>query len=590
MRNKNMLSLVFLLATMIGLSLLSANSLSASTPVLGKAFERGQANGGIVPLEVYSQNGLIEMLDLPESSFWESPDLIFAAPPDFEVVKLVNNGPDSENIVITIMGDGFTASQQDYFLESAQTISNYLLDFHPFSAFKDKFNVYAIKVISNVSGVANKPSELIDNYFGSTFYYDGVTQRLLYTTYSSKVYQVLNSHTPKYDMPVVIANSTVYGGAGGSFAVTSLEASAKEILVHELGHSAGGLLDEYWWTGREGPNMTQDNNPTTNKWRHWLGFESVGIYPYAESPTWFRPHQNCEMRYLNRAFCEVCATELTKRMAAIAQEPFYGRSDLTNAIIGDGTTSIGDYTYYGCEDLITVSIPATVIRIGRYAFLRCDSLTSVTNSATIPQPINETTFAGVQRSNITLSVPQGTIAAYLAAGWTGFREIKELAATFRVSGRVKSYDPKHITNIQLMQDGEEICQTTIAGINGYEQLEQDFAFVGVAPGIYSLVIKKDFHTNFTVQNLVVKDKDLDLTLDSRPEVQLMTLRCGDINGDGLVNDADLTVLWRSGNYNKRAGEAENSWCDLNGDDLINDADLTILWLAYNYNRGQIIIE
>ncbi|MDR2711933.1 MAG: dockerin type I domain-containing protein, partial [Clostridiales bacterium] len=71
---------------------------------------------------------------------------------------------------------------------------------------------------------------------------------------------------------------------------------------------------------------------------------------------------------------------------------------------------------------------------------------------------------------------------------------------------------------------------------------------------------------------------------------LITLRCGDINGAGLINDADLTVLWRTGNYNRKTSEAENPLCDLNGDGLINDADLTILWREYNYNRGPIIIE
>jgi hypothetical protein len=120
-------------------------------------------------------------------------------------------------------------------------------------------------------------------------------------------------------------------------------------------------------------------------------------------------------------------------------------------------------------------------------------------------------------------------------------------------------------------------------------VEQEFIFIDVAPGTYDLVIAKDAHTKFTVKNVVVDNRNLDLTEDDRPEVQLMTLRCGDISNDGLINDADLTILWRVGNYNKKAAEAENKWCDLNGDGLINDADLTILWLAYNYNRGEIII-
>ncbi|MCL1874517.1 MAG: dockerin type I domain-containing protein, partial [Clostridiales bacterium] len=104
------------------------------------------------------------------------------------------------------------------------------------------------------------------------------------------------------------------------------------------------------------------------------------------------------------------------------------------------------------------------------------------------------------------------------------------------------------------------------------------------------VVKKDAHAKLTVTDVIVENEDLDLTKDYRPEIRLMFLRCGDINGDGLINDADLTILWRAGNYNKKTEEADNPWCDLNGDGLINDADLTILWLAYNYNRGAIDIE
>lgn len=163
------------------------------------------------------------------------------------------------------------------------------------------------------------------------------------------------------------------------------------------------------------------------------------------------------------------------------------------------------------------------------------------------------------------------------------------AVGFNITGMIRSYYPDHETTIRLMSGGEPIYTTTIPIMSGYGLHNQEFVFEGVEPGVYDLVITKAAHTSFTVRAVVVNDKDVDLTKDSRPEVQLMTLRCGDINGDGLINDADLTILWRAGNYNKKAGEADNPLCDLNGDGLINDADLTILWLAYNYNRGPVII-
>jgi uncharacterized repeat protein (TIGR02543 family) len=163
------------------------------------------------------------------------------------------------------------------------------------------------------------------------------------------------------------------------------------------------------------------------------------------------------------------------------------------------------------------------------------------------------------------------------------------SAGVSVSGKIRSYNPTNPTNLCLQ--GEDIAYTiTIQEEPGSGQWEQGFTFSSVEPGTYTLLITKAAHTGFTVRNIVVKNADIDLTQNSRPELRLMTLRCGDINGDGNINNSDLTILWRQGNYNRSAKAADEPLCDLNGDGLINNIDLTILWLAYNYNRGEVIIS
>ena len=92
-----------------------------------------------------------------------------------------------------------------------------------------------------------------------------------------------------------------------------------------------------------------------------------------------------------------------------------------------------------------------------------------------------------------------------------------------------------------------------------------------------------------MQTVVVGDEDVDLADDSRPEVRLMALPCGDVNGDGMINSADLAVLWRSDNFNKSAAQAAEPLCDLDGDGMINSADLAILWLATNFNKGAVSV-
>lgn len=242
----------------------------------------------------------------------------------FQTVPVLQNGPNDKRINIAVLGDGFTAAQQDDFVASAQSTINYLFTKSPYAEYKNYFNAYAVKVISAESGVKHPgtatdvtepviPVSNPDNYLGSSF--DFGVHRCIYSNTTNKVAQVLAANVPDYDITYILGNSTAYGGCGGTYAFASLNASANEIVVHELGHSFGKLADEYWFSGSgESPNKTQNSNPTTIKWKNWVGLNNVGIYPHAENPAWYRPHQNCEMRYLDRQFCSVCKEAIIERI------------------------------------------------------------------------------------------------------------------------------------------------------------------------------------------------------------------------------------------------------------------------------------
>ena len=245
----------------------------------------------------------------------------------FDLIPLLENGPKDKRINLVILGDGYTAGEQSTFLEDATFVSEYLMNKQPYSNYKNYFNVYALKVISLESGVkhpgtatdVNEPVIPVsnpNNYF-STSYDTSGTHRCIYGSVN-KVTQALAANMPEFDIALVLGNDTEYGGCGGTYAFLSRNDQAPDVAYHELGHSFGKLADEYWFSGSgESPNKSKISDPTTVRWKNWLNTGNVGIYQFTENTAWYRPHQNCEMRYLNRQFCNVCKEALVEKIHTV---------------------------------------------------------------------------------------------------------------------------------------------------------------------------------------------------------------------------------------------------------------------------------
>lgn len=260
---------------------------------------------------------------------------LFCAQPSsvIGVDTLRKSGPISKRINLVFMGDGFLANEQNQFLTQATTTSTYLLNQSPFVNYKNYFNIYAIKCVSPESGVSHPatatdvnepqiPVLAVNNAFDTQF--DNFnTHRLIYSNDNASVYSVLASWFPAYDQVVILGNSTEYGGAGGPYAVCSINAASKEIVAHEMGHSFAGLADEYWAGpvyAMERPNMTANSNTATVKWAPWVGNGGIGVYPYgnvAPENQWFHPHQNCKMEVLNAPFCAVCKQTIVEKIHSL---------------------------------------------------------------------------------------------------------------------------------------------------------------------------------------------------------------------------------------------------------------------------------
>jgi hypothetical protein len=162
----------------------------------------------------------------------------------FDVDTILWSGNSSNKVNLVILGDGYTSAEQTKFITDATGVINAFFTTSPYMEYKNYFNVLAIKVISNQSGAnhaknssdnacGSLPVSVVDNYFGSAFDCGtGSYHRLLCITKTSKVPTVLASNWPDYDQVLVLTNSSEYGGAGGTYAVSSLNAAASEIAIH----------------------------------------------------------------------------------------------------------------------------------------------------------------------------------------------------------------------------------------------------------------------------------------------------------------------------------------------------------------------
>ena len=241
----------------------------------------------------------------------------------FDVDTLQLNGTIENRINLVIMGDGYQESELDKFSQDAASFTEALFNKSPYQSYKNFFNVFTIKVPSNESG-ADHPGDAddepggiaiqdVDTYLDATFDAAGIHRLLVVST--GKVFVVAAQNFPFYDQIVVLVNSSVYGGSGGTLAVSSTHPTANEIAIHEMGHSFSNLADEYYagdQFARERPNMTSENNPEFVKWKNWIGDNGIDVYQHCcggESELWHKPHNRCIMERLENPFCSVCSEQ-----------------------------------------------------------------------------------------------------------------------------------------------------------------------------------------------------------------------------------------------------------------------------------------
>ncbi|GGP57148.1 M64 family metallopeptidase [Saccharothrix coeruleofusca] len=264
--------------------------------------------------EVFSPDGTITQVLVPTTvEAQASPEAVAA-----DVVPVQETGAPDARFDLVFVGDGYTSAELASYHQHVVSKWEELSAVEPFRSYKQYFNVWQVNVVSAESGVDNDPALGVnrDTALDMGFWCQGrdtQTERLLCVN-QTKANQFA-ALAPQADQVIALGNTAKYGGAGGGVATAAgANALAGQIAVHELGHSIGGLADEYdypyeTYTGAEPrePNVTAD--PTGAKWSAYLGQPSpdggvVGAYQGARYYKYglYRPTEDSIMRTLGREF------------------------------------------------------------------------------------------------------------------------------------------------------------------------------------------------------------------------------------------------------------------------------------------------
>ena len=277
--------------------------------------------------------------------------------------QIYGSAPRNRALNVVLLAEGFTAAQQTDFDNACDAFVSTLQTAPPFDQLLPGVNVFRVNVQSTDSGADDPASAggtgaTARTYFDATFGANGLRRLLVCNT--TTALQVAAAEVPEFTVAVVVVDSPVYGGSGGSVPTYSLAMGATDIALHETGHSVFGFADEYAFyaggneTGHDHhprgeptePNVTTNSDRATLKWRWAVAAATpiptmtnpdcsqvdgrpspvppgtVGLFEGAHYYHCgaYRAEYHCKMRGLGAPFCRVCRQVIANRLAPASSQ------------------------------------------------------------------------------------------------------------------------------------------------------------------------------------------------------------------------------------------------------------------------------
>ena len=241
-----------------------------------------------------------------------------------------------KGINLTFMGEAFVDKDMEpngLYEQKMQEAMEKLFSIEPYKSMRNRFNVYAVKVISPNAEFSEYAEHRINESDSICFEY---AQKIPNADKNPPMVSVVYNTTYWTDR----SYTTMY--TDGAFVGYMMD-GISDVLIHEIGgHGFANLLDEYVESGLENSTLSQDeatlldnlwknyswganvdwrNDASTVKWTHFLNDsryagEGLGLYEgaYLYGYGAYRPTENSMMRYNDSPFNAPSREQIYKRI------------------------------------------------------------------------------------------------------------------------------------------------------------------------------------------------------------------------------------------------------------------------------------